>query len=103
MSIILSRWIVSSSKLPASFRPSAVSSIPQLQFVRRSFLTSTVRLARSNMEVELTAPNGKKWMQPLGLFINNEFVKSANEQKIASINPTFVAARSRRMQNMVYG
>ncbi|KAK3937253.1 aldehyde dehydrogenase domain-containing protein [Diplogelasinospora grovesii] len=40
------------------------------------------------MEVELTAPNGKKWMQPLGLFINNEFVKSSNEQKIASINPT---------------
>ncbi|KAL2018810.1 hypothetical protein VTK56DRAFT_368 [Thermocarpiscus australiensis] len=40
------------------------------------------------MEVELTAPNCKRWMQPLGLFINNEFVKSSNEQKIASINPT---------------
>ncbi|KAK3504660.1 aldehyde dehydrogenase [Neurospora crassa] len=40
------------------------------------------------MEVELTAPNGKKWMQPLGLFINNEFVKSATEQKLSSINPT---------------
>lgn len=43
------------------------------------------------MEVELTAPNGKKWMQPLGLFINNEFVKSANEQKLISINPTYVS------------
>ncbi|KAM7192524.1 Aldehyde dehydrogenase domain containing protein [Rhypophila sp. PSN 637] len=40
------------------------------------------------MEVELTAPNGKTWKQPLGLFINNEFVKSSNEQTITSINPT---------------
>lgn len=39
------------------------------------------------MEVELTAPNGKKWSQPLGLFINNEFVKSSKEGKIVSINP----------------
>jgi hypothetical protein len=39
------------------------------------------------MEVELTAPNGKKWTQPLGLFINNEFVKSSNDTKIVSINP----------------
>lgn len=45
---------------------------------------------KPNMEVELTAPNGKKWTQPLGLFINNEFVKSNNEQKLASINPTYV-------------
>ncbi|KAG6365400.1 hypothetical protein INS49_007011 [Diaporthe citri] len=40
------------------------------------------------MEVELTAPNGKKWSQPLGLLINGEFVKSSNEQKITSINPS---------------
>lgn len=45
---------------------------------------------RTKMEVELTAPNGRKWTQPLGLFINNEFVKSSNEQKLASINPTCV-------------
>ena len=44
----------------------------------------------SAMEVELTAPNGKKWTQPLGLFINNEFVPSSNEQKITSINPAYV-------------
>lgn len=43
------------------------------------------------MEVELSAPNGKKWTQPLGLFINNEFVKSSNGQTITSINPTFVS------------
>ena len=42
------------------------------------------------MEAELTAPNGKKWSQPLGLFINNEFVKSSNEQKLASVNPAYV-------------
>lgn len=40
-----------------------------------------------NMEAELTAPNGKKWSQPLGLFINNEFIKSGNDQKITTINP----------------
>lgn len=39
------------------------------------------------MEIPITAPNGKKWSQPLGLFIGGEFVKSSNEQKIASINP----------------
>jgi len=39
------------------------------------------------MEAELTAPNGRKWLQPLGLFINNEFVQGSG-QKIASINPT---------------
>lgn len=39
------------------------------------------------MEVQLTAPNGKKWSQPIGLFINNEFVKSSNEQKLTTINP----------------
>ena len=40
------------------------------------------------MEVNLKAPNGKSWSQPLGLFINNEFVKSSNGQTIATINPT---------------
>ena len=40
------------------------------------------------MEVPLTAPNGKKWNQPVGLFINNEFVASSNGQKLTSINPT---------------
>ncbi|CAK7217650.1 mitochondrial aldehyde dehydrogenase [Sporothrix curviconia] len=40
------------------------------------------------MEVQLTAPNGKTWTQPLGLFINNEFVKSSTGETIASINPS---------------
>lgn len=41
------------------------------------------------MEVELSAPNGKKWSQPLGLFINNEFVQSSNGQKLATINAAY--------------
>jgi hypothetical protein len=43
----------------------------------------------SDMEVELTAPNGVKYIQPLGLFIDNEFVKPKKaDSKITSINPT---------------
>ncbi|KAL9610162.1 MAG: hypothetical protein Q9167_005116 [Letrouitia subvulpina] len=42
----------------------------------------------SNLSVELTPPNGRKYTQPLGLFINNEFVASKGGQKITSINPT---------------
>ena len=45
------------------------------------------------MEAELTAPNGRKWVQPLGLFINNEFVKSSAGQTITSINPTYARSR----------
>ncbi|KAL8954778.1 MAG: hypothetical protein Q9193_007088, partial [Seirophora villosa] len=40
------------------------------------------------LSVELTAPNGRKYTQPTGLFINNEFVKSSSGEKITSINPT---------------
>ncbi|KAI9843943.1 MAG: mitochondrial aldehyde dehydrogenase [Sclerophora amabilis] len=42
----------------------------------------------SDLDIELTAPNGKKYTQPTGLFINNEFVKSKSGEKITSINPT---------------
>lgn len=44
----------------------------------------------SALKVDLTAPNGKKFTLPTGLFINNEFVKSSSGAKIASINPTLV-------------
>lgn len=40
------------------------------------------------MEVNLTAPNGVKYTQPLGLFINNEWVKPQKGGTITSINPT---------------
>lgn len=53
-------------------------------------VTQKSNSSKSRMEVELAAPNGRKWTQPLGLFINNEFVKSSNGQKITSINPTCV-------------
>ncbi|KAH8760575.1 aldehyde dehydrogenase [Diaporthe sp. PMI_573] len=38
--------------------------------------------------VELTAPNGRTYLQPTGLFINNEWVQSSDGGKIASVNPT---------------
>lgn len=40
------------------------------------------------LTVDLTAPNGRKYTQPTGLFINNEWVVSSNGEKITSINPT---------------
>lgn len=42
----------------------------------------------SELIVHLTAPNGRKYQQPIGLFINNEFVKSKSEGKITTINPS---------------
>lgn len=44
----------------------------------------------ADLSVQLTAPNGHTWIQPTGLFINNQWVKSSNGEKIASINPTCV-------------
>jgi hypothetical protein len=58
--------------------------------LRRFSSISPSQHIQSTMEVELTAPNGRKWTQPLGLFINNEFVESSGGQKITSINPTYV-------------
>ncbi|KAF1350075.1 aldehyde dehydrogenase-like protein [Delphinella strobiligena] len=42
----------------------------------------------SKLSVELTAPNGVKYTQPTGLFINNEWVKSSKGNTIVSINPS---------------
>ena len=42
----------------------------------------------SDLSVEVTAPNGVKYTQPTGLFINNEFVAGSKGNKITSINPT---------------
>jgi len=60
-------------------------SFPQPRNLR--FLHFTVR-NMSHLSVELTAPNGKKYTQPTGLFINNEWVASSKGNKITSINPT---------------
>ncbi|KAJ5113500.1 hypothetical protein N7456_002034 [Penicillium angulare] len=40
-----------------------------------------------SLNVQCVAPNGRKWTQPTGLFINNQWVKSSDGAKIASINP----------------
>ncbi|KAF9774167.1 hypothetical protein IL306_007843 [Fusarium sp. DS 682] len=41
-----------------------------------------------SLDVQLTAPNGRTYKQPTGLFINNAWEKSSNGNKITSINPT---------------
>lgn len=41
----------------------------------------------AGLNIDLTAPNGKRFTLPTGLFINNEFVKSSSSEKITSINP----------------
>ncbi|KAI4198775.1 MAG: hypothetical protein LQ346_002703 [Caloplaca aetnensis] len=45
-------------------------------------------MSSNDLSVELTAPNGRKYTQPTGLFINNAFVPSSTSSKITSINPT---------------
>jgi aldehyde dehydrogenase (NAD(P)+) len=43
----------------------------------------------SDLFVDLVAPNGIRYSQPTGLFINNEFVPSSGP-KITSIDPALV-------------
>ncbi|KAH8598171.1 putative aldehyde dehydrogenase [Bisporella sp. PMI_857] len=57
-----------------------------IPWIRRSFGTSTRKMA--DLSIELTAPNGRKYTQPTGLFINNEWVKGSEGKTITSINPT---------------
>lgn len=62
-------------------------SIPAFRLLRfRNHFRGLVTM--SDLTVELTAPNGTKYTQPTGLFINNEFVASSKGNKITSINPT---------------
>ncbi|KAF2850216.1 aldehyde dehydrogenase [Plenodomus tracheiphilus IPT5] len=37
--------------------------------------------------IKLTAPNGTKWTQPTGLFINNEFVRAKSGSTLTTFNP----------------
>lgn len=41
----------------------------------------------TDLQVNLTAPNGQKISVSTGLFINNEFVKGSSAEKLASIDP----------------
>ncbi|PVI05002.1 aldehyde dehydrogenase-like protein [Periconia macrospinosa] len=42
----------------------------------------------SDLTIELTAPNGRKYSQPRGLFINNEFVASKSGETLSTVNPS---------------
>ncbi|KAL9129596.1 MAG: hypothetical protein Q9217_001984 [Psora testacea] len=42
----------------------------------------------SDLFIDLKAPNGREYKQPIGLFINNEFIASKSGGKITSINPS---------------
>lgn len=44
-------------------------------------------MAAQAQTIELSAPNGRKYTQPTGLFINNEFVSAKSGQTITSIDP----------------
>ncbi|WQF76403.1 Putative aldehyde dehydrogenase domain, aldehyde/histidinol dehydrogenase [Colletotrichum destructivum] len=37
---------------------------------------------------DLAAPNGRTWAQPLGLFIDNDFVPSSNRRTLTTTNPS---------------
>lgn len=43
----------------------------------------------SQLSVELSAPNGRTWSQPTGLFIDNEFVESKKGEKLVTIDPAY--------------
>lgn len=48
---------------------------------------SYTSISRAPLQAELTAPNGRTWTQPLGLFVNNKFVESSNGQTITTTDP----------------
>ncbi|KAF8429233.1 aldehyde dehydrogenase domain-containing protein [Tirmania nivea] len=51
-------------------------------------MASTLAKMALPLAGELTAPNGVKYTQPLGLFIDNEFVRSKSGNTLPIINPT---------------
>jgi hypothetical protein len=65
----------------------STSSVASFSIVQqRCFLSTPYKM--SDLTIDLTAPNGKKFTLPTGIFIDNEFVKSKSGEKITSINPT---------------
>jgi hypothetical protein len=69
--------------------PYSTTSIRMDSIISPEKVLGTSNPPASDLEVQLTAPNGRKYTQPIGLFINNEWVKSSNEQKLASISPMY--------------
>jgi aldehyde dehydrogenase (NAD(P)+) len=57
---------------------------------RRLSHTRRLHVASPRLEAELTAPNGTRWTQPLGLFIDNQFSASVSEDLITTVNPLYV-------------
>lgn len=64
-----------------------ISSFSSTLHPRRQFHSS--QLTMSNSIIQLTAPNGRKYAQPIGLFINNEFVPSKSGEQFATVNPRY--------------
>ena len=59
--------------------------------VARHLHTPNRRMAESSLTTKLTLPNGVSYEQPLGLFINNEFVKPSKEQEMIEVlDPSYV-------------
>ncbi|KAI5808561.1 aldehyde dehydrogenase [Peziza echinospora] len=78
-------------RTPSSASPSRAYSKPKgnLYPTRyRGYSTFPIPSMSLPLARELTAPNGVKYIQPLGLFINNVFVKSSSGDTISVINPT---------------
>lgn len=51
-------------------------------------LTKSTEMA-ANVLAYLTTPNGIRYRQPLGLFINNEFVESKSGETFPTIDPAY--------------
>ncbi|GMM36319.1 hypothetical protein DASC09_036440, partial [Saccharomycopsis crataegensis] len=67
----------------------AVRSIkPTIRTSIRTFSVSSRAFTRLPLSVPITLPNGVKYEQPTGLFINNEFVSSRQGKTFEVLNPS---------------
>ena len=82
--------------LPAPTFSTSCFSLPKLPdlFITALETCTSKSSTMSDLFVDLEAPNGREYKQPIGLFINNEFVKSSSGEKITSINPTYALTSS---------
>ncbi|KAF4470260.1 aldehyde dehydrogenase (NAD+) [Fusarium albosuccineum] len=74
---------------PSSVRPLMISWCRSSTTPLKRFIITTHRRfsTMADLFVNLEAPNGVKYRQPTGLFINNEFVPGSASRKITSIDP----------------
>lgn len=71
---------------PKLWLPLRIENLVELNIASVFYISASM----SDLSVNLTAPNGRTYTQPLGLFINNEFLKSSSGQTITSIDPAYV-------------